>query len=95
MSIVQVITTQTEFLVPTRRSRGSLRRADVILLDPHQAGGLHRCRKDAAIAEAANIPVTLHSGAELGFSTATYLHLAAALPNLMLAVDNKQSNLKY
>jgi len=67
--------------------------ADVILLDPHQAGGLLRCRKAAAIAEAAGIPVTFHSGAELGISTAAYLHLAAALPNLMLAVDNQQSNL--
>lgn len=67
--------------------------ADVILLDPHQAGGLLRCRKAAAIAEAAGLPVTLHSGAELGFSTAAYLHLAASIPNLMLAVDNQQPNL--
>ena len=67
--------------------------ADVILLDPHQAGGLHRCRKAAAIAEAAGIPVTFHSGAELGISTAAYLHLAASIPNLMLAVDNQQPNL--
>lgn len=67
--------------------------ADVILLDPHQAGGLLRCRKAAAIAEAANIPVTFHSGAELGISTAAYLHLAATIPNLMLAVDNQRSNL--
>ena len=67
--------------------------ADVILLDPHQAGGLHRCRKAAAIAESAGIPVTFHSGAELGISTAAYLHLAASIPNLMLAVDNQQPNL--
>lgn len=67
--------------------------ADVILLDPHQAGGLWRCRKAAALAEAAGLPVTLHSGAELGFSTAAYLHLAASIPNLMLAVDNQLTNL--
>lgn len=67
--------------------------ADVILLDPHQSGGLHRCRKAAAIAEAAGIPVTFHSGAELGISMAAYLHLAASIPNLMLAVDNQRSNL--
>jgi glucarate dehydratase len=66
--------------------------ADVLLLDPHQAGGLSRCRKAAAIAEAAGLPVTLHSGAELGFSTAAYLHLAATLPNLMLALDTQYSN---
>ena len=67
--------------------------ADVILLDPHQSGGLHRCRKAAAIAEAAGLPVTFHSGAELGVSTAAFLHLAASIPNLMLAVDNQQPNL--
>lgn len=66
--------------------------ADVLLLDPHQAGGLSRCRKAAALAEAAGLPVTLHSGAELGFSTAAYLHLAATLPNLMLALDTQYSN---
>ncbi|MFN0121105.1 MAG: mandelate racemase/muconate lactonizing enzyme family protein [Blastocatellia bacterium] len=66
--------------------------ADVLLLDPHQAGGLHRCRKAAAVAEAAGIPVTLHSGAELGFSTAAYLHLAATIPNMMLAIDNQYGN---
>lgn len=66
--------------------------ADVLLLDPHQAGGLSRCRKAAAVAEAAGLPVTLHSGAELGFSTAAYLHLAATIPNLMLALDTQYSN---
>jgi L-rhamnonate dehydratase len=66
--------------------------ADVLLLDPHQAGGLHRCRKAAAVAEAAGIPVTLHSGAELGLSVAAYLHLAASIPNLMLAVDTQYDN---
>jgi L-rhamnonate dehydratase len=67
--------------------------ADVILLDPHQSGGLQRCRKAAAVAEAAGIPVTFHSGAELGLSTAAYLHLAASIPNLMLAIDNQLPNL--
>jgi L-rhamnonate dehydratase len=66
--------------------------ADVLLLDPHQAGGLHRVRKAAAVAEAAGLPVTFHSGAELGVSTAAYLHLAASIPNLMLAVDNQYYN---
>ena len=66
--------------------------ADVILLDPHQAGGLSLARKGAAIAEAAGIPVTFHSGGELGISTAAYLHLAASIPNLSLAVDNLYSS---
>ena len=63
--------------------------ADVILIDPHQSGGLLRCRKAAAVAESAGIPVTFHSGAELGISTAAYLHLASSIPNLMLAIDNQ------
>ena len=32
-------------------------------------------------------------GVKLGISTAAYLHLAASIPNLMLAVDNQQPNL--
>ncbi len=66
--------------------------ADVLLLDPHQSGGLSRCRKAAAIAEAAGLPITFHSGAELGFSTAAYLHLAASLANLVLAIDSQYTN---
>ncbi|MPY89728.1 MAG: hypothetical protein GEU99_17625 [Luteitalea sp.] len=65
--------------------------ADVIVLDPHQAGGLQQTRKAAAAAEAAGIPVTLHSGGELGVSTAAYLHLAAVTPNVMLAIDSHYS----
>jgi len=63
--------------------------ADVILLDPHEAAGLWETRKSAGIAEAAGIPVTLHSGAELGLSTAAYLHLAASTPNLSMAIDHQ------
>lgn len=36
--------------------------ADVILLDPHEIGGLWQTIKAAAIAESVGIPVTLHSG---------------------------------
>ena len=57
--------------------------ADVILLDPHEAGGLWPVVKQAAIAESVGIPVTLHSGGELGLSQAAYLHLAASIPNFL------------
>jgi L-alanine-DL-glutamate epimerase-like enolase superfamily enzyme len=67
--------------------------ADVILLDPHEAGGLWPTVKSAAIAESVGIPVTLHSGGELGLSQAAYLHLAASVPNLTLAIDNELSHL--
>jgi L-rhamnonate dehydratase len=66
--------------------------ADVLLLDPHQTGGLSRCRKAAAIAEAAGLPIAFHSGAELGCSTAAYLHLAASLATVVLAMDSQYTN---
>lgn len=67
--------------------------ADIVLLDPHEQGGLKACLKAAALCEAFNIPVTLHSGGELGFSQAAYLHLAAACPNMTLSVDTEHSYL--
>lgn len=63
--------------------------ADVILLDPHESGGLWSCVKGGAVAESVGIPVTLHSGGELGLSQAAYLHLAASIPNMTLAIDNE------
>lgn len=67
--------------------------ADVILLDPHEAGGLWQTIKSAAIAEGADLPVTLHSGAELGISQAAYLHLAASIPNMTIAIDTERAYL--
>ncbi len=67
--------------------------ADVVLLDPHEAGGLWQTIKAAAVCEAANLPVTLHSGAELAISQAAYVHLAAALPNMVLAIDTERAYL--
>jgi len=67
--------------------------ADVVLLDPHEAGGCWQVIKQAAICESAGIPVTLHSGAELGFSQAAYLHLAASIPNMSLAIDTERAYL--
>jgi L-rhamnonate dehydratase len=63
--------------------------ADVILLDPHEEGGIWQCVKAAGVAEAAGIPVTLHSGGELGLSQAAYLHLAASIPNMNIAIDTE------
>ena len=67
--------------------------ADVVLLDPHEAGGLWQTIKAAAVCEAVNLPVTLHSGAELAISQAAYVHLAAALPNMVLAIDTERAYL--
>ena len=67
--------------------------ADVILLDPHEIGGLWQTLKAAAIAESAGIPVTLHSGGELGFSQSAYVHLAASIPNMSIAIDSERDYL--
>ena len=67
--------------------------ADYVLLDPHQAGGLWQVIKAAAICESVGIEVGLHSGAELAPSQAAYLHLAAAVPNLSLAIDTERAYL--
>lgn len=67
--------------------------ADVVLLDPHEAGGLWQTIKAAAICEAVGIPVTLHSGAELALSQAAYIHLAASIPNMSLAIDTERAYL--
>ncbi|NJS39544.1 MAG: mandelate racemase/muconate lactonizing enzyme family protein [Rhodobacteraceae bacterium] len=67
-----------------------MRAADFVLLDPHQAGGLWQVIKAAAICEAAGISVGLHSGAELALSQAAYIHLAASIPNMSLAIDTER-----
>ena len=37
--------------------------------------------------------MTLHCGGELGLSQAAYLHLAASIPNMTLAIDNERDYL--
>jgi len=67
--------------------------ADVVLLDPHEAGGCWQTIKAAGIAEAFDLSVTLHSGAELGISQAAYVHLAASIPNMDIAIDTERAYL--
>jgi len=61
--------------------------ADLVLVDPHEAGGLWACLKAGAVCEAAGIHVGMHSGGELGLTQAAYLHLAASMPNASIALD--------
>lgn len=67
--------------------------ADVVLLDPHEAGGLWPVVKQAGVCESVGIPVTLHSGGELGLSQAAYLHLAASIPNMTISLDTEYAHL--
>jgi L-alanine-DL-glutamate epimerase-like enolase superfamily enzyme len=59
--------------------------ADVILTDPHQAGGLSVFRDVAGICEIAGLPLAKHSFGDLGVTTAASLHLLGGLPEPTLA----------
>ena len=58
------------------------RAADVIVLGPHETGGLLGLRKAAAIAEAAGLSICIHGQFETGVSTCASNQIAATLPNL-------------
>jgi glucarate dehydratase len=66
---------------------------DVVLLDPHWYGGIHRARVAAQICETFSMDISMHSGTELGISQAAMLHLAAVLPNLSGACDSHYHHL--
>ena len=69
------------------------RAADVILLDPHEAGGCWQTIKAAGACEGIGVATTLHSGGELALSQAAYVHLAASIPNMTLAIDTERDYL--
>jgi len=56
--------------------------ADVIVLSPHEAGGLLPFKKAAAIAEAAGIPINLHGQSVTGLTDVAQHHMGLTLPNL-------------
>ncbi len=64
-----------------------LNAVDVVLVDPHETGGLWQCLKQGAIAESASIHVGVHSGGELGLTQAANLQLVASMPNASIAID--------
>ncbi len=51
---------------------------DVILADVHKWGGITPTRKLAGACEFLGLDMSMHSGSELGISTAAHLHVAAA-----------------
>ena len=65
-----------------------LRAVDVILSDVHFWGGFRANQRMAAVCEAFQLGLGMHSDRELGVSTAAMVHLAAALPNLGYAIDS-------
>jgi len=58
------------------------RAADVVVLSPHEAGGLLAFGKAAAIAEAAGVPVCLHGQGVSGITDAAQHHLGLRTANL-------------
>ncbi len=60
---------------------------DVILLDTTFWGGIRACVKAAAICDAFQLGVSVHSSGELGIQLASMLHMASVLPNLPFAAD--------
>lgn len=59
--------------------------ADIISVEPRMTWGVMATKKAAAVAEAAGMPVIMHSCAELGVATAAFLHIIASTPNFILA----------
>ena len=59
--------------------------ADVIHVDPRFDAGMVGARLTAGMAEAAGMPVVMHSSGELGVAQSAYMHLIASTPNFTLA----------
>ena len=65
-----------------------LRSVDVVLADVHFWGGFRENQRMIAVCEAFQLGVGMHSDRELGVSTAAMLHLAAASPSMVYAIDS-------
>jgi glucarate dehydratase len=61
---------------------------DVIHGDVHKWGGIDANRRLAALCDAFGLGMNLHSGGELGISTACNLQLTAATPEINYAIDS-------
>ena len=58
------------------------RAADVIVLSPHECGGLLAFKKAAAVAEAAGLPICLHGQSVSGVTDCAQHQIGLTLPNL-------------
>ena len=58
--------------------------ADIIEVDPYTSDGIWGVRKICGMAEAAGLPVVLHSVGELGLNQMKLVHLAVSTPNATL-----------
>jgi glucarate dehydratase len=82
------VATNTVVVNTEQLAANVLRRAvDVILLDTTLWGGIRACLRAAAVCEAFQLGMAVHSSGELGVQLATMLHLGAVLPGLSYAAD--------
>jgi glucarate dehydratase len=65
-----------------------MRSVDIILADVHFWGGFRENQRLIAVCDAFQLGVGMHSDRELGVSTAAMLHLAAASPSMVYAIDS-------
>ncbi len=65
-----------------------MRSVDIVLADVHFWGGFRENQRMIAVCDAFQLGVGMHSDRELGVSTAAMLHLAAASPSMVYAVDS-------
>lgn len=63
---------------------------DIVMTDPHQAGGLLAFKKAAGIAEAAGVPIVFHSFGPLAITTYAAMQVMASSTNFFL--DNQTYN---
>jgi L-alanine-DL-glutamate epimerase-like enolase superfamily enzyme len=63
---------------------------DVVMTDPHQAGGLLAFKKASGIAEAAGVPIVFHSFGPLAITTYAAMQVIATSSNFMF--DNQTYN---
>jgi len=63
---------------------------DIVMTDPHQAGGLLAFKKAAGIAEAAGVPIVFHSFGPLAITTYAAMQVIASSTNFLL--DNQTYN---
>ena len=66
---------------------------DIVLSDPWYWGGLYNTKILAAMCKTFGLGVGLHSGTEFGIGLAAMLHVAAAIPNLVHAIDSHYHHL--
>ena len=69
--------------------------ADIVNIKLGKVGGIHKARKVAAVARAANVPVLVGSNMELGPGMAAGAHLAASTAHVRYASDLFAGNLLH